>query len=200
MVKYLECRTNNSNQTKKMAEALARETLRTNPRKTAFLLALEGDLGSGKTTFLQGFARGLGIREKILSPTFIIFRKFKVPRNRTPKDSDVTSEPPGQVNSFRGRQNSKFKIFYHLDCYRLQKPKEILKLDFKEIISNPQNIVAVEWSEKIKKVLPKNKITLKFEFIDPVRDSKDKKKRRRKQISNGVDRNKRKISIKWPNN
>lgn len=154
MVKYLECRTDNSNQTKKMAEALAKEILRTNPRKTAFLLALEGDLGSGKTTFLQGFARGLGIREKILSPTFVIFRKFKV-------------------------RNSKFKIFYHFDCYRLQKPKEILKLDFKEIISNPQNMVAVEWSEKIKKILPENKITLKFKFLD---------------------KNKRQISIKWPKN
>ncbi|GAH99033.1 unnamed protein product, partial [marine sediment metagenome] len=57
------------------------------------------------------------------------------------------------------------------DCYRIKKPEELLALGFKEIISNPQNIVTIEWADKIKKILSKNTIFLKFEF-------KDKNKRR----------------------
>ncbi len=111
-------------------------------RKGALVLGLEGDLGGGKTTFLQGFAKGLGIKEKILSPTFIIFRKYKI-------------------------QNTKYKIqnFYHIDCYRIRKSKEIFDLGLKEIISNPRNIVAIEWADRIKKILPKNVLSLKFGFI-----------------------------------
>jgi len=178
MVNCSQFTTGNFKQTKRVAAVLAREILKTKPSKAAILLALEGDLGSGKTTFLQGLAKGLGIHEKILSPTFIIFRKFKL-----------------RGSKFLPRRQAG-KFFYHFDCYRLKSPKEILELGFKEIIANPQNIVAVEWSEKIKTILPKNKITLKFEFINPVRDSEDKKKGRRKQISNGVDKNKRQITIK----
>ena len=64
-------------------------------------------------------------------------------------------------------QDTKYKIqnLYHIDCYRIQKPKEILDLGFKEIISNPQNIVAIEWADRIKKILPKNTFILKFDFI-----------------------------------
>lgn len=135
----------NPSQTKKIGENLAKEILKTQPKKGAFVLGLEGDLGGGKTTFLQGFAKGLGIKEKILSPTFILMKKFKILQN---------SIGDTYVN------------FYHFDCYRIEKPKEVLDLGFKEIISNPKNIVAVEWSERIKKILPKNTLILKFEFID----------------------------------
>jgi tRNA threonylcarbamoyladenosine biosynthesis protein TsaE len=138
MVNYF---TNSPSQTKKLGELLAKKILSMKPRKTAFVIGLEGDLGGGKTTFLQGFAKGLGIKQKILSPTFLIMRKFKI-------------------------KNLKFKIFYHIDCYRIKKPKEILDLGFKEIIQNPQNIVAVEWADQIRKIMPKNTIILRFEFVN----------------------------------
>jgi len=128
-------------QTKRLGKKIAREVLRRKLQKTAFVLGLRGELGSGKTTFLQGFAKGLGIREKILSPTFVIIKKFQVP-------------------------SSKFQVFYHIDCYRIKKPKELFVLGFREIISNPQNIVAIEWAEKVKKLLPKTTLWLKFDFID----------------------------------
>ena len=116
-------------------------------QKGALIIGLEGDLGGGKTTFLQGFAKGLEIKEKILSPTFVIMRRFKI-----------------RVNS---RSNlCKFANFYHIDCYRIKKPEEILDLGFREIISNPRNIVAIEWAEKIKKILPKDAIWVNFEFIN----------------------------------
>ncbi len=115
-------------------------------RKSAIVLALHGNLGGGKTTFLQGFAKGLGIKEKILSPTFVILKHFKIPEHKI--------------------QNTKYTNFYHIDCYRLKDSKDILELDFKKIILNSENIIAVEWPEKIKEVLPENIIFIDFKFID----------------------------------
>jgi len=143
MVKSLEYSTSGPSQTKKIGEILAQEIAKTKLKKVAFTIALEGELGSGKTTFLQGFARGLRIKEKILSPTFVIMRKFKI-----------------------RKKSCDFANFYHIDCYRIGKPKEILELEFREIILNPRNIVAIEWAGRIRKILPKNKIVLKFKFID----------------------------------
>lgn len=126
---------------KRTGFSLSKEILKTKPLKGALVVGLEGDLGGGKTTFLQGFARGLGIKEKILSPTFVIMRKFHV-------------------------SCSMFHDFYHIDCYRIKKPREILNLEFKEIIFNPQNIIAIEWADRIRKILPKKTIIFKFEFLD----------------------------------
>jgi len=134
-------------QTKKLGEKLAKETLKRPLKKQAFILGLEGDLGGGKTTFLQGFAKGLGVKEKILSPTFVIFRKFKI-----------------RVNSCSNSR--KFANLYHIDCYRIEKPKEISDLGFKEIIQNPKNIVVIEWADKIRKILPEDTIILKFHFVN----------------------------------
>jgi tRNA threonylcarbamoyladenosine biosynthesis protein TsaE len=134
-------------QTKKLGEILAKEVLKTKLKKGALIVALEGDLGGGKTTFLQGFAKGLGIKEKILSPTFVIIKKFKI---------------QNQSTSWR----TKIQNLYHIDCYRIEKPKELSDLGFKEIISNPKNIVTIEWAERIQNMLPTGTIILKFEFID----------------------------------
>lgn len=120
-------------QTKKLGKILAQKTLKSNSRKRAFVVGLEGELGSGKTTFLQGFARGLGIRGRVLSPTFIIIRRLK--------------------------------NFYHIDCYRIQKSKELLALGFKKIIDNPKNIVAIEWSDRVRKILPKNTVMVEFKSV-----------------------------------
>jgi len=132
-------------ETKKIGRDLAKKIEKDGPLKKARLLALEGDLGGGKTTFLQGFAKGLGIEEKILSPTFVIIKRFKIPC----------------LPARRG-----FRNFYHLDCYRLKSAKEVLDLGFSEILFCPENVVAVEWSEKIKKILPEKAIGLEFKFID----------------------------------
>lgn len=148
--------TKNPEQTKKLGERLAKEILRKKNKKTAFVIGLEGELGSGKTTFLQGFAKGLGIKQKILSPTFVILKNFKITKIKNQKPRT---------------KNLRFENFYHLDCYRIEKPREILALGFKEIISNPENVAAIEWASKIKKILPKNTLILKFEFIDKKRRS-----------------------------
>ncbi len=141
-----------STQTKKLGGSLAREILKKRFKKTAFVIGLEGELGGGKTTFLQGFAKGLGIKQKILSPTFVIMKKFSMKRNRVPFARKGT--------------RFLFQNFYHLDCYKIQKPKELLALGFKEIISDSQNIVAIEWADKIKKIMPENTLWINFDFID----------------------------------
>jgi len=139
---FKKLKTKSARETQKLGRKIAQSFLASSATsKSAFVIGLEGDLGGGKTTFVQGFAKGLGIKEKILSPTFVILKKFKISKGR-------------------------FKTFYHIDCYRLGDSKDILDLGFNEIISNPENIVIIEWADKIKSILPKNTKILKFEFID----------------------------------
>src|SRR4030042_904491 len=130
-------------QTKQTGEKMAKVILKESPVRTrALLIGLEGNLGSGKTTFIQGFAKGLGIKQKITSPTFVIIKKFQV----SSYQEQVASLPviPAELN--------KFQDFYHIDCYRIEKPEEILDLGFQKIISNSKNIICLEWAEKIKKI------------------------------------------------
>jgi len=67
--------TKNSAQTRKLGRTLAEMLLRNRSGDKALVVGLRGNLGSGKTTFLQGFAKGLGIKTRVLSPTFIIIRR-----------------------------------------------------------------------------------------------------------------------------
>ena len=145
--------TTHPNQTKKLGKIVAKKVLKIKRKRRAQVLGLEGNLGGGKTTFLQGFAKGLGIKEKLLSPTFVILKRFKI--------KDLTPHQKLRFGTGHG-----FKNFYHVDCYRIEKPEEILALGFKEIISNPQNIVAVEWADRIQKIMPENTIRVVFEFIN----------------------------------
>lgn len=139
--------TKSHDETQKIARDVAQAILASSPksarRQTAVVLALQGDLGAGKTTFVQGFARALGVDEVVNSPTFIILKKFNVSQN--------------VLQNLRPRKVY-YKYFYHIDCYRLDKSEDIMHLGFKEIITNPENIVAIEWPEKISSLLPKENI------------------------------------------
>ncbi len=131
-------RSYSSEGTKKLAESFARKILKRGPRRrNAIVLALSGELGSGKTTFVQGFLRGLGVRRGGASPTFILMRRH-------------------------GLHRGKFKNIYHVDAYRIKKPDEFLSLDPKETLADQRNIVLIEWAENIKKILPKSAIWLCF--------------------------------------
>lgn len=132
--------TKNAGETRKIAEILARELLKVRFKKYALVLALSGDLGSGKTTFTQGLAKGLGIRSKIQSPTFLIMRSYKL-------------------------KTRNYKLFIHIDAYRLSKPKDILVLGWKKLVANPKNIIALEWSQHVKKILPAHHIDINFKHI-----------------------------------
>ena len=110
--------------------------------KKGRVIAFEGNLGSGKTTFIQGLASGLGIKEKVSSPTFVIFKKYKVLNHKN------------------------IKLFYHFDLYRIESLEEVIDLGFEEIINNKNSIVAIEWAEKIKKLLPKDSLKIKIKYVD----------------------------------
>lgn len=129
------------NQTKELGKSLAKKILKDGSKKGAIIFGLKGELGGGKTTFAQGFARGLGIKEKILSPTFVIMKRFKL------KDPN-------------------FLNFYHIDAYRLKEPEELFSIDFQNIINDPRNIVVIEWADKIKKILPKTTRWIHFKFVN----------------------------------
>jgi len=138
--------TKTAKETQKIAKILAGEILSfQNNRKKALVIALNGELGAGKTTFTQGFVAGLGVREYITSPTFVLMHEHKL--------------------SFKP-QTSRFKKLYHLDCYRLKNEKDLIDLDIKEIFANPENIVLIEWAEKVKKILPKETIKINFKYIN----------------------------------
>lgn len=109
-------------------------------KKTPTVIALTGDLGSGKTTFVQGFVKALGIRKKIISPTFVLMRTYKA---------------------------KKKNVLYHLDLYRLESnlESEIENLGIKDIWKEENNILVIEWAEKIKKLLPDDTIWIKFEYL-----------------------------------
>lgn len=122
--------TKNAKETQKVAAELAQKLVKKKTAK-ALILALSGELGAGKTTFIKGFSKALGIREKILSPTFVLIHKHRL-------------------------HASYFTNLYHIDAYRLKSEKDLLKLGIKEIFTNPENIVMIEWADKVRKIIPKN--------------------------------------------
>ena len=140
MVKKLKIISQSTKETKDLATNLVKLLAFKTNNKRATIIGLEGGLGGGKTTFVQGLAKGLSVKGKILSPTFIIMRNFSI------------------------KDKGSFKRFYHFDAYRICAPKEINNLGFQEIISNPDNIVVIEWANIIKKLMPQNSLWVNFQF------------------------------------
>jgi tRNA threonylcarbamoyladenosine biosynthesis protein TsaE len=130
----METTTKSAEDTKKLGKKLSADL------KGGEVVALVGDLGSGKTTFAQGFAQGLGIKENIISPSYIIMRTYKIPP----------------------------LTLYHLDLYRIEEniDQELTNIGFKEILDDKKAVVLIEWAEKAKDTLPKNTIWINFEYLN----------------------------------
>ena len=94
----------------------------------ANVIELIGDVGAGKTTFVRGLAKGLGIKEPVTSPSFTISKSYALKNGGT---------------------------LVHYDFYRLSDPG-LMADDLKENLSNPKNVIVIEWGESIKDLLPKN--------------------------------------------
>src|SRR3989344_2969755 len=145
----LEVTTKSAKETQLFAKKLATEIIGSNPERTgALVIALEGDLGGGKTTFSQGFALGLGVKKSVLSPTFVLLKSYKL-----------------QATSLNFRK-SDFRKFIHIDAYRFDRAEEILPLGWKDFTKDTHAIILVEWADRIRKYLPKNCIKITFEFVD----------------------------------
>jgi tRNA threonylcarbamoyladenosine biosynthesis protein TsaE len=102
------------------------------------VLALSGDLGSGKTSFVQGLARGLGV----------------------PDDYYITSPSYTLINEYPGR----FPLF-HVDLYRLTDSVDIEDIGLYEMLDD-DGVVAIEWAERMGENLPPNHVMVQFEIID----------------------------------
>ena len=98
------------------------------------VLLVSGDLGAGKTTFIQGLAAGMGVQAQVTSPTFTIIHEY---------------------------QGSSFPL-YHIDAYRLERADEINELGLEEYFYG-DGVTAVEWAEKIKEWLPPDYLYVKIE-------------------------------------
>ncbi|MFA4818666.1 MAG: tRNA (adenosine(37)-N6)-threonylcarbamoyltransferase complex ATPase subunit type 1 TsaE [Patescibacteria group bacterium] len=107
--------------------------------KSGEVLALIGDLGSGKTTFVKGLAKGLGVKQPITSPTFVLLKVYPVTKHKA------------------------IKLFIHVDCYRVA-GIELSKIGLDDYLGRPDCVVAIEWAEKIKQ-LPRHthKILLAYD-------------------------------------
>lgn len=104
------------------------------------IFALWGDLGSGKTTFSQGFAKALGVNKNITSPTFVILKRYPL----------------------------KFKADFliHADCYRLSNENDIEAIGLEEYFVQKNVIILIEWPEKIQKYLPKRTKNIHFQYLN----------------------------------
>ena len=107
----------------------------------ASVVGLYGDLGSGKTLFVQGAAKALGIKQNITSPTFVIEKIYK-----------LGSQP--------------FEHLIHIDAYRLEKNEELLHLGWNEIVAGVGNLIFLEWPEKVAGILPQAMKKISFTFVD----------------------------------
>jgi tRNA threonylcarbamoyladenosine biosynthesis protein TsaE len=146
--------TKNFLETQKVAEKLIKKL------KPGDVLALKGNLGSGKTCFTQGLAKALGIKKIITSPTFVLLKIYPVGCKITPvKFSKIGAK---QLNTV----NINIKKLYHFDLYRLNNEKELLALGFEEILEKKDGIVVLEWPERAQKILPKKRININFKLID----------------------------------
>lgn len=129
--------TDSPSQTKKLAGRLAKQLIQNH--HTSTIISLSGEMGSGKTTFVQGFAQGLNIKDKVLSPSFILMRIHKIPGSP--------------------------KKLIHIDLYRLEKINSLEDLGLKDLFHDPNNFLMIEWPEKVSHLLPKNIVKITLEKI-----------------------------------
>ena len=157
IARNMQYQTTSPVQTKKIARLFAEEIARTKSGKHAFVVVFKGDLGAGKTTFIQGLLRELGVKKKIVSPTFTLLRSYALSSRAHPL---VGGEAEGSV----------FTKAHHFDCYRIGDASEIKELGFKELLADPQNIILIEWPERIAKALPREKITVTLSYGETINE------------------------------
>jgi tRNA threonylcarbamoyladenosine biosynthesis protein TsaE len=102
------------------------------------VIALEGDLGAGKTVFTKGLAEGLGVKRTVTSPTFVVMKIY-----------DANTK-------------SKIKKLVHIDAYRLDSARSASTIGAEEYFYSPDTVTVIEWPVKIKNILPRSFINIKI--------------------------------------
>ena len=124
-------------ETRKIAEEIIKKII-SKPRKRAAVLALSGNLGSGKTVFVKAAIRKLGYAKKVISPTFIIMKRYR---------------------SAGGRFNN----IFHIDGYRLTAGRDLKSLGFSDLLKNSNSIIFIEWAGQVKDILPRRATWIIFQ-------------------------------------
>ena len=101
------------------------------------IISLIGDLGTGKTTFTKGFARQIGIKDHVTSPTFKLISEYQSPNCK----------------------------LYHIDAYRMDGPEDFLNIGGEEYLTSKDSITIIEWGDLLHELLPSRTITINFKRI-----------------------------------
>tara|TARA_A100001037_G_scaffold63706_1_gene55795 strand:+ start:1494 stop:1922 length:429 start_codon:yes stop_codon:yes gene_type:complete len=119
---------NSPEQTQAFAADFAKKTL------NGTVIALIGNLGTGKTTFSQGFANGVGVKQSVISPTFKL------------------------VSEYEGE-----RVLNHIDCYRIESSQDFLNIGGENFLNCDNGVTLIEWAERIKEVWHEDWIYIYFE-------------------------------------
>jgi len=125
------CITKSPYETKELATKVAKNIA------IGTVIALIGDLGAGKTAFTQGFAKAMGIKEAVGSPTFKL------------------------VSEYEGQEH----WLYHIDCYRLKNAQQFMNIGGEEYLDPMNGITLIEWADIIEEILPHDTIMINFKRI-----------------------------------
>ncbi|PIT90207.1 MAG: tRNA (adenosine(37)-N6)-threonylcarbamoyltransferase complex ATPase subunit type 1 TsaE [Candidatus Komeilibacteria bacterium CG10_big_fil_rev_8_21_14_0_10_41_13] len=123
---------NSTEETKKLAKATAGSL------KGSQTLGLIGDLGAGKTVFVQGLAEALGIKKQVISPTFNLMKIYEI------------------------KKTGPIKKLIHVDAYRLTNGQELLEIGLDEYFNQSDCLVVIEWADKVRDILPAGSLILNF--------------------------------------
>ena len=106
------------------------------------VLALTGELGSGKTAFVKGLAKALGVKHVVQSPTFLLMKCYPI---------KVVHRSSFIVHSL-----------CHVDAYRVKGERELINIGLGETLEDPSVVTAIEWADLVKKIIPKRAVWMKF--------------------------------------
>ena len=134
-----EIRTRSADDTRAVGEVLASLLVARD------VVALSGDLGAGKTTFVQGVARGLGIRDQVVSPTFMLVREYQ-----------------GRLDVL------------HVDVYRLNRVQEVVDLGLEDLFGG-KAVALVEWGDAIEALLPRERLDVEITMSDPSGEDEERR-------------------------
>ena len=117
------------------------------------VIGLIGDLGACKTIFTKGLASGLGIKKTITSPTFVLMKIY-----------EVESEKPARDASQNEAGWFKVQNLIHIDAYRIKSAQDLKSIGIEEYFNCSDTVLAIEWADRIKKILPKKTRFIKIEY------------------------------------
>lgn len=115
------------------------------PKNNAHVLALQGDLGAGKTAFVKEVGKVLAIEETITSPTFVVMKSYTI------------------------ANHSFLTTLTHIDAYRIESDDEMRVLGFEELLKDPTRLICIEWPEKIEHLIPENAYPISFTLHEQAR-------------------------------